>query len=204
MKLLPPRKINKLLRKKRLRKFLIVALIVLLMGWLVVYTVHKLNSPANGTISVSHTNSAAITDSTDYSTLNNDYFSVLYPSELTPDFAQQKSSAYLVYNFMSKRDAAQNLTDSLEIYVKTLPYGGVAADSDYRSYQSQPGLYKLSQKFIRGELVDVATRDAGSNERVGLWVHGNYLMILKLKSTTKDGIDTKFTTILKSIQWLKS
>ena len=178
--------------------------VTIIAGFSLHYFVHKINSPAYGTISMSHSNSPAITDSTNYSTLNNDYFSVLYPSELTPDFPQQKSSAYLVYNFVSKKDAAQNLTDSLEIYVKTLPNGGVAVDSDYRFYQSQPGLYKLSQKFIRGELIDVATRDSGSNERAGLWAHGNYLMILKLKSTTKDGIDTKFTTILKSTQWLKS
>lgn len=182
----------------------LLILVVVSLGAALFYFIRNINSPAYGTISVPRSDNAVITDSTNYSTLNNDYLSLLYPSDLTPDFPQQKSSLYLVYNFVTKKDPTQNLTDSLEIYVKSLPFGGLVTDADYHYYQSQPKLYKLSQKFTRGEAVVVATRDSGSVERVAMWVHGNYLMIMKLKSITKDGIDTRFTTILKSTQWLKS
>jgi hypothetical protein len=186
------------------KRRLVVAVVAILVI-LVVYIMRQANSPAVGTVAINDKQSTApITDSTDYSTLNNEYFSLLYPSDLSPDFADQKPANTLAYNFVAKRDAAQNITASLEAYARPLPNGGVTLDADYHNYQSQPELYKLSQKFIRGEVIDVATRDKGVHERGAMWVHGKYLLIMKLKGADKDTLDTQFTTILKSIQWMKS
>lgn len=193
-----------MIKRNRRNKFLIIALLVVIMAGLIIYSWHKMNSPTFGTIAVQKTISPAVTDSSSYSTLNNDYYSMLYPSELTPDFPAQKAANLLAYNYLSKKDDAQKVISSLEVYVKPLPYGGITLDSNYRFYQSQSKLYKLSRKFIRGETVVTATRDDAGYERVGLWVHGDYLMTIKFTSTSKDNLEVKFNTILKSISWLKS
>ena len=190
-------------RRLGLKSRLLLAVIVIVGISLLIF-LRNINSPAYGTISVPQTINPVLTDTTDYTTLSNEYFSALYPSQLTPDLPDQKPADALVYSYFSKKNETQNLSDSLEIYVTTLPIGGVTIDSNYRNYQSQPKLYQLSQKYIRGEVVDVATRDDGTHERAGLWVHGKYLLIVKFKGQSKDEVESKFTTILKSIQWLKS
>jgi hypothetical protein len=178
--------------------------VVILLGF-IVYLIHHANSPATGTVAVNtKANESAITDSTDYSTINNEFFSLLYPSDLNPDFPAQQPTGTLAYNFLAKRDAKQNVTDSLEVYVRPLPAGGVTLDSDYHTYLSQPEIYKLSQKFVRGEVVDIATKNKDLPERDALWVHGKYLLILKLKGNDKSTLDTQFNTILKSTQVLKT
>jgi hypothetical protein len=178
--------------------------VVILLGF-VLYLIHHANTPASGTVAVNtKAGESAITDSTDYSTINNEFFSLLYPSDLNPDFPAQQPTGTLAYNFFAKRDAKQNITDSLEVYARLLPAGGVTLDSDYHAYLSQPEIYKLSQKFVRGEVVDVATKNKELLERNALWVHGRYLLILKLKGSDKSTLDTQFNTILKSTQVLKT
>jgi hypothetical protein len=57
---------------------------------------------------------------------------------------------------------------------------------------------------VRGEVVDIATKNKDLPERDALWVHGKYLLILKLKGNDKSTLDTQFNTILKSTQVLKT
>ena len=195
----------KFLKTKSKKRILLVIVAVLVLVGLAMMFIHSLNSPVNGTVSVSRTKnmkSAELTDTTNYTSLGNDYYNLKYPSDFNPDYPEQKPTNSLSYNFLDKKDAEQKITDSLEIVVKALPVGGVAVDTDYKNFTSQPKKYKLSQQYIRGELVDVVKGDKSSKERAALWVHGNYLMTVKYKSG--NGLDATFTTILKNVQWLKS
>lgn len=202
MELLRPRKLNRFLSKKNLRKFLIVALIILLTGGLAIYTVHKLNSPAYGTISKT-TNSATtpITNSTDYSTLNTDYYSLLYPSQFSQNYHQVAAGA-LAYKYLTVQEGPQPPAASLEVYIKQLPYGGITLDSDYKFYAANSASYKASHKLHNTDEVDLFSKDTNGQERNALWAHGRYLLIIKLHGSTKgQDIDQQIKTITNSVQW---
>jgi len=193
-------------KRLNIKKILVILAVAIFLLILFKYALHVMSSPAVGTVTLAKTTekSQVLKDDTNYSSLSNDYYSLLYPSGLTADFPDVKPAGAIAYNFLSIRDNKHDVRNSLEVYIKNLPNGGITLDSDYKNYQSQQKLYKLSSKYMGGELVDVASRNSGTIERGGMWVHGNYVMIIKLKGTDKSDTDTQFTTILKSVQWLKS
>jgi len=187
------------------KKTLVILLSILVLLGLFKGMLHFINSPVEGTVAVQRsTNPVVNTGNNDFVSLGNKYFTLLYPNFLTFDLPEHKTTSNLSYDYLTSRDSANNVLTSLEIYVKPLPHGGVTLDEDYKKYQSEPKLYKFSRKYHTGELVDVATRNSGSIERNALWVHGDYLLVVKLKSSEKDDMDTNLATILNSVQWQKN
>src|SRR3954465_6115136 len=115
------------MRKIRLsKKQQLILILIILAVALFYYLIHKLNSPAYGTIAVPRTNTQQ-TDTTSYSTLANGYNSLLYPSDLAPDYPPAKADNTLAYDFFKDKKGA-----TLEVYVRNLPAGGVTLDKDYQ------------------------------------------------------------------------
>lgn len=205
MKLEIARRANRLWRKKRVRKFLIALMIILVLAGLVAYIVRILNSPAEGTISKNTTEAAPITDSTSYSTLNTAYFNLLYPSQFSQDY-HQTAGGVLDYKYFSVRGSPQPeiVTASLEVYVRPLPQGGVTLDSDYKFYASNSKSYKAGKKLQNNDTVDLFYKDNDGRERNALWEHGSYVLIIKLHGSLKDqDTDQQIKTIIGSVRWLK-
>lgn len=126
---------------------------------------------------------------------SDDYLSLLYGSDFT-DTHTDPPVGTLDYRLL------KNGRQSLEIAVKPLSKGTIVLDSDYVSYKSQPKTYRLSRDFHGSEIIDIATKIQGPAETDALWVHDNYLLTLKLKSTISSrplGADLK--NILDTVSW---
>ena len=167
-----------------------------------VWVWHYANSPAVGTVAIKKNDNPNVSDSTTkFATLANGYFSLLYPTYLNPDLVSQETKDTFTYDYFSRRDDSHKVKESLEVYLKKLPDGGLTLDQDYKNYVSQPKQYKLVNKYYGGELVSLAIRNSGAVERNAMWVHGDYLLIVKMTGADKDDTEADVETILKSVQW---
>lgn len=193
---------RKVWASKRFRRYLKIVIVLLVIYLVIVLARHHLNSPAKGTVIESPSATPTVKNTTDYTSLQTSYYSLLYPSDFLPSL-QKSPEAFLDYKpFAANAESAKPST--LEIYVKPAPNGGISLDSEYKAIQSQHNIYKLSSAYYHGELVDIASRTSGGNERIALWMHNNYLLVIKISSPDKSlDIDKQLKTILSSQQWLK-
>ena len=197
--------IIEVMKKRSLGKKVLVLLAVsLVLAGLIKYALHYMSSPAIGTVSNEQRDSKvpALKDDTGYTSLSNDAYTLLYPSELVTDLPDEKPGEVSFYNFLAIRNASHDAVKSLEVYIRPLSQKGITGDKDYQSFVSQPKLYKLSTANYGGELVNMAKRDSDGHERSALWVHAGQVLILKLKGDSKDDMDKQLDTVLKSVQWL--
>jgi hypothetical protein len=192
----------KMRRPRFSKKMAYIAIGVLLVGIVIAYGVHQLNSPATGTISKVSLEPETLTDSTSYSTLNTSYYSLLYPSNLSQNYHAAQGGA-LEYNYFNNT-AGDRTTTSLEVYAKPLPQGGITLDGDYKAYVADSKLYKAGKKVFGNDIVDIFSTEANGKERNALWEHGRYLLVIKLHGVAKNqDIDQQLNTILGSVRWLK-
>lgn len=177
------------------------AILVLAVG-IGVYVWRSFSSPSYGQVALSTSDSSPTPKIAEYQTLTTTYYSVNYPgryhqqaSDLPPaGTVDQKVLVYRLGGGLGQSKA--------EIDIKAAPYGGITMDSTYIYYQKHPELYKLSNGLYRGEIVDVAKSLKGPPETAGLWLHGGFLMIVKL--TTPDqtqNINSELKDLLSSVQW---
>ena len=182
------------------RTWIAVVILVLIVG-VVLYVVHGMHTPAVGTIQKSNTSSApVITDTTNYTSLDTERYSLLYPSDYSGDFGVPQPGA-LDYKYFSIRDSQNAIKSTLEVYLKPLPYGGITLDGDYKTYAADLAHYKASNKFYHSEAVDLFYKDKGGKERNALWEHGQYLLIIKLHSDGSQNVDLQIKSMLSSVQW---
>lgn len=180
------------------RKTWATLVVLVLIAVLTIYVVHGMHTPAVGTIVKNDQSAPAITDTTDYSSLDTEHFSLLYPSDYSGDFGSPKSGQ-IDYRYFDIKDG-EKVKSSLEIYLVMLPYGGITLSSEYKSYNSDPKTYQPSNKFYHSEAVDIFAKDKDGKERNALWEHGKYILVVKLHTDDPD-IDTMFKSILTSVQW---
>lgn len=177
------------------------AAVIIILGGSLAYFIHVINSPAEGIIKVSTVESPIVqTGSQNYQNLSTPYFTLLYPGEYPLKPGSANSPNILSYQASGHLQNQTN-TGTLVIELRRTPAGGITTDYEYKAFQSQPKVYKWSQKFYGAEIVDIATRQAGGEENA-LWLHGNYLLSVRLNAgLTAKALDQVVKDIISSVQW---
>jgi hypothetical protein len=162
----------------------------------------SLNGPNYGQVAVLSPDTTPTTKLPEYTTLTTNYYSVNYsqrysqtPSDIPPGgILDQK---ILAYNL-----GGQSGQSKIEIDIKAAPDGGITLDSVYDFYVKRLDRYKLTNKYYHGEAIDIARSVKGPPETAGMWLHGSFLMIIKLTTPDqKQNIDGELKDLLASVQW---
>lgn len=163
------------------------------------------SSPNYGQVAVINNQTTPDTHLPEYTALSTNFYTLNYsqrynqvPTDIAPPgVLDQKILAYQL--------GGQPGKSQIEINIKAAPYGGIVLDKTYDYYTKHPNQYQLSNNLYQGELVDIAKSKTGKPEAVGMWLHGSFLMTVKITTPDKDqDIDGELKDLLASVQWRES
>lgn len=176
-----------------------IVVLVLAIGVLVW---RNLSSPGYGQISVVKADTTPTTKLPEYTSLTTNFYSVNYSERYAQKPTDIPPAGVLDQKILTYKLGGQSGDSTIEINIKSAPDGGITQDGTYIYYQKHPSQYQLSNKLYQGEIVDLARNTSGQPEAAGLWLHGSYLMIVKLTTADKDQqIDNELKDLLSSVQW---
>jgi hypothetical protein len=175
----------------------VTALIIVSLGiW------RTLSSPSYGQVAKTTEDTSPKTKLPEYTSLTTNYYTVNYSGRYSQQPTDIPPAGILDQKILAYQLGGQAGQSRFEIDIKSAPDGGITLDSNYIYYQQHPTLYKLSNKLYRGEIVDIAKKTSGSPEEDALWLHGSFLMVIKLTTADKNqAIDTELKDMLASVQW---
>lgn len=143
---------------KKGRRRLIVLLLILLLSGTIFWVWSQFKKPAIGTVTITN-QKQAITDSTNYTSYADKYWSLLYPSHYSEQLIKFPAGNYLAYKLYTNDDQSVGSTGQLEIIIKPAPnVKNLSLDSEYAGYSSQEKQYKFSRVFFHSEIVPIATK----------------------------------------------
>jgi hypothetical protein len=174
-------------------------IILLLAGY---FIWHSLGTPSHGTVAVIAPDTNSQTKLPEYTTLTTNYYSLNYSLRYSQVPADIPAAGLLDQKILAYKLGGQPGQSKIEIDIKAAPDGGITLDSNYDYYMKHPAQYKLSAKYYHGEAIDIARSTKGAPETAGLWLHGSWLMIVRV--TTADphqNIDGELKDLLSSVQW---
>jgi hypothetical protein len=175
---------------------LLVSIIVCGLIW------RNLSSPGYGQVSIVKPDTSPTTKLPEYTSLTTNFYSVNYSQRYAQKPTDIPAAGLLDQKVLSYKLGGQPGDSTIEIDIKSAPYGGITEDGTYIYYQKRPSQYKLSNKVYQGEIVDIATSLNGQPEATALWLHGSYLMLIKLTTADKDqSITSELNDLLSSLQW---
>jgi hypothetical protein len=184
-------------RKLQLISFSAVAVIaVAFLVW------HSLAGPNYGQVAVISPDTTPTTKLPEYTTLTTNYYSINYSQSYTQQPSDIPPAGILDQKILS-HGAGQSGQSRIEIDIKAAPDGGITLDSTYDYYLKHQPQFKLSNKYYHGEAIDIARSTTGPPETAGMWLHGSYLMIVKITTPdNKQNIDGELKDLLSSVQWV--
>mgnify|MGYP000111889622 CR=1 FL=1 len=188
---------------KKLKPKLYATLAVLLLFSLAgLYVWRTLSSPNIGKVAITNSYPSPTARLPEYTTLTTNYYSLNYSESYTQQPAQLAPAGILDYKKLSKDLGAGAGFSNIEITIKTAPDGGITLDSTYDYYLKKQDRFKFSNKYYHGEAIVIVKNIKGPPETAGLWLHGSFLMIIKITTPDKQqAIDTELKDILSSVQW---
>lgn len=163
---------------------------------------HTLNAPNYGQVAKISPDTTPTTKLPEFTSLTTNFYTINYserysqaPTDLPPPgVLDQKVLAYQLPAIAGQ--------SRIEIDIKAAPDGGITLDSTYDYYVKHLSQYKLSNAYYHGEAVDIARSTKGSPETAGMWLHGSFLMVVKLTTPdTSQNIDGELKDLLSSVQW---
>lgn len=187
--------------KKSKTKLYAVLAVLLLFGLAGLYVWRTLSSPNIGKVAITNNYPSPTARLPEYTTLTTNYYSLSYSESYTQQPAQLAPAGILDYKKLSK-DLGGAGSSIIEITVKSAPDGGITLDSTYDYYLKKQDQFKFSNKYYHGEAIVIIKNIKGPPETAGLWLHGSFLMIIKITTPDKQqAIDTELKDILSSVQW---
>lgn len=184
----------------RKRKVLIIttALLIVLAGG-VVWVIHLVRGPANGTVIQLVNQPIQKLDKT----LSSKYFTAQYPGRYEAAQTQQIASASLKsWTLISHQEPGVGEGAKLSIIVTTLPADGVKGDSAYSLYNAHPELYSLKPVTYGTDKGYDAKRTDTSYQRTILWPHKTYLLTVTVTASNEsDLVNNELLSFVKSVTW---
>jgi len=166
---------------------------------------HSLGTPNHGDIAVVAPDTGPHTALPEYTTLNTSYYSLDYSQRYSqlptnvplPGLVDQEILIHKLFGSGQSK---------IEVDIKAAPDGGITLDSTYDYYAKHQTQFKLGSKYYHGEAIDTARSLPGAApEAAGLWLHGSWLMIVKITTPdTHQNIDQELKDLLSSVQWRDS
>jgi hypothetical protein len=167
---------------------------------------HSLGTPNHGDIATIAADTTSQTKLPEYTTLTTNFYSLNYSQRYSQVPTDIPPAGVLDQKILSYKLGGQAGQSRIEIDIKAAPDGGITLDSTYDYYAKHLAQFKLDSKYYHGEAIDTARSQAGTPpEAAGLWLHGSWLMIVKI--TTDDphqNIDAELKDLLSSVQWRDS
>lgn len=163
---------------------------------------HSINGPNYGQVAIIGPDTTTASKLPEYTTLTTNYYSLNYsqryhqvPTDIAPaGLLDQKVLAFQL--------GGQTGQSEIEVDIKAAPYGGITLDNTYDFYAKHPMQYKMSNKFYRGEAVDIARSIKGQPETTAMWLHNGFIMVAKITTAdAKQNINTELMDLLSSVQW---
>jgi hypothetical protein len=191
------------LKDKKLIVAVILVFVVAGLAWLFW---HILNSPSYGEIKVASSSPNSKLVLPEYTTLQNDYFTLDYSKRYTAVPVEVGGGDVAYYKLVAQpKDISADPLGEIEVILRLTPDGGVTLDKDYQLYSKDTKNYRMFNKYYHGEAIDIAAKTTGGTDQIALWLHGKYLLAVKVhKKANQAQLDSELKDILTSVQWLKN
>ncbi|MBX4197498.1 hypothetical protein KW801_03005 [Candidatus Saccharibacteria bacterium] len=165
----------------------------------------NLSSPSVGQVAIANTPTGPTQKLPEYTTLSTNFYSLNYSQRYSQQATDIPPGGVLDQKVLSYKLGGQPGNSTIEVLIKSAPYGGITLDSTYDYYLKHQTQFKLSNKFYHGEAIDIARSTKSSPETTGMWLHDSFLMIVKITTPDKSqNIDGELKDILTSVQWRDS
>lgn len=184
----------------RKRLLVVVLLLAGLLAGALIFVVHLVSGPANGT--VLKTMPVQSPAATGDKVLASKYFTTHYPARYS-EVPTGRSASLQSWTLIGHQGTVDQESSKISVVIAALPAGGVKEDSAYKLYSAYPALYKLSQASYGHDSVIIAKRSDSGYQQTVLWPHGNYLLTVSLTAGTEMAlVNSELQTVLSHLQWL--
>jgi hypothetical protein len=188
--------------RRRGRKLYIIGLILLLAVGASGFIWHNLKAPSEGQVALTNPDNSPHPKVSEYQTLETQYYSLNYSGSYTQQPTDLPPAGIIDHKVLSYPIADLSDSSTITVDIKAAPDGGITLDSTYDYYLKHQSQFSLSNKFYHSEAVDIARNKKGMPETTAMWLHGSFLMIIKLTTPSlHQDIDSELTDILASVQW---